>query len=172
MPFTVATTPGEFGRWHALVVANTVQPYLGAPTVNTFQDWTWTGGGPGGSDPSPEIWVNASALTTSYIANFSATEALTTVVSNICGPMVCGGVPGTIKMGGSTITGTVAVPFGSTQVLTADPTLDSDGNPKFAFVSWSPGVLSEDDNADPDKWGQIVLYPSSRPALSNASAHT
>jgi uncharacterized protein (TIGR03437 family) len=129
--YTAQSFVWAVGSRHALIVATTVQPYLGAPTVYTFQDWTWPGGG---SDPSAEIFVNASVGVTNYVANFDATNALTTVVSNVCGPIVCGGVPGTIQIGGTATTGTVAVPFGSTQVLTAVP------NPGYAFVSWSPGA--------------------------------
>ena len=119
------------GSRHALVVATTVQPYLGAPTVYTFQNWSWAGEG---SNPSTEIFVNASVSVTSYVANFTATNALTTIVSGVCGPIACGGVPGVIQVGGSTVTGTIPEPFGSTQVLTAVP------NPGYAFVSWSPGA--------------------------------
>jgi uncharacterized protein (TIGR03437 family) len=118
------------GTRHSLVVATVVQPYSTAPTVYTFQEWSDAQG----TDPTPQIFVYASANATNYVANFTATTTLTAVVSDVCGPHICGGVPGVIQGGGSTLSGPELFPLGSTQVLTAV------ANPGYAFVSWSPGA--------------------------------
>ncbi len=34
------------------------------------------------------------------------------------------------------------------------------------FVSWAPGVVSEEDNADSSRWGAMLLFPGGRPSAA------
>ena len=119
------------GSQHSLVVASPVQPFVGSLTVNTFQNWGW------GNNlvPTPIVWVTATAGVTQYTAYFATTYALTVSVTNNCGTVSCGGVPGQILLNGSPMgsLGPQWYPPAAPVVLTAVPALG------YTFLGWTPG---------------------------------
>ncbi|MGB9458118.1 MAG: hypothetical protein WCB12_18855 [Bryobacteraceae bacterium] len=123
------------GSQHTLVVASTIQPYILAPTVYTFVNWS------AGSETftSPSIMVMANPSVTQYTANFSTTYTLNAIVSSTCGAVPCGGSPGTIFVNG--IAEALMVPplpqpyaAGSSVILVAVT------NPGYTFTGWTPGA--------------------------------
>ncbi len=120
------------GSGHSLVVATPIQPYGQAPTIYTFQNWTY------GNQTlnSPEIYVTATAGVTLYTATFITSYALTVSVTNNCGSVSCGGAPGVILLNGTQMgsLGPMWYPAGAPQILTAVPNIG------YAFAGWTPGI--------------------------------
>jgi uncharacterized protein (TIGR03437 family) len=120
------------GSGHSLVVAATMQPFATATTVYTFQNWTYATG----LDTSTEIWVTATAGVTQYTANFTTSFALTVSITNNCGTVSCGGLPGQILLNGAVMgsPGPTLYPAGAPLVFTAVPSIG------YAFAGWTPGA--------------------------------
>jgi uncharacterized protein (TIGR03437 family) len=120
------------GSMHSLVVATAVQPNFTAPTVYTFQDWSSIQG----TSISPELWVVANAGVTQYTAIFAIAYSFGVTVTDTCGSVPCGGVPGTILLNGTPMTylGAQWYSAGAVLVLTAVPTLG------YSFTGWTPGL--------------------------------
>jgi uncharacterized protein (TIGR03437 family) len=118
------------GSGHTLVVASPIQPF-GMSAEFTFQNWTYAGS----TLLSPQIPVVATAGITQYTANFSTSWALTVTVTNNCGSVSCGGVPGQILLNGATMgsPGPAFYPQSTPEVLTAVP------NVGYAFAGWTAG---------------------------------
>ena len=129
--FQSQTFTWAVGTGHSLVVGTPIQPFIGAQTVFTFQNWTFSNT----TSISPEIWVTATAGITQYTANFTTSFALTVSVTNNCGSVSCGGVPGQILLNGAQMgsLGPQWYPAGVPEVLTAVPSIG------YAFAGWTPG---------------------------------
>ena len=123
------------GSQHQLVVASTIQPYILAPTVYTFQDWT------AGSETftTPSIMIMASADVTQYTASFTTTHTLNAIVSSTCGAVPCAGTPGTIFVNGVAEANLVP-PLPAPYASGASVILVAAANPGYTFVNWTPGA--------------------------------
>ena len=119
------------GSPHSMVVASPIQPFAGAPAVYTFQNWTYSNL----AVVTPQIWVTAAAGVTQYTANFLTAYALNVSITNNCGTVSCGGVPGQILLNGVPMgsPGPTWYNQGTPEVLTAVPNLG------YIFAGWTAG---------------------------------